>query len=103
MGKALLGVNLRTEAPALTSAVMAALDHIVQGVKSPDLLPGFIPTPERRRFRQAMQTLDRAVQEIIQAHKNPAERPGGAGSSLLAAMLRAQDGESPDDRPAGTR
>ncbi len=94
LGKALLGVDLRTEAPALTSAVLTALDHVVNGLKSPDVLPNFIPTPRKRRFRQALARLDAAVQEIIQAHRRPDYQPGPVGD-LLDTMLRALEGDTP--------
>lgn len=94
LGKALLGVDLRTEAPALTSAVLTALDHVVNGLKSPDVLPNFIPTPRKRRFRQALARLDAAVQEIIQAHRKSDYQPGAVGD-LLDTMLRSPEGETP--------
>ena len=89
LGKALLGVDLRTEAPVLTSAVLVALDHVIGGVKSPDILPKFIPTPSRRAFQQALRTLDGAVQEIIQARRGADTRP--ANGDLLDMMLHATD------------
>ena len=96
LGRALLGVDLRREAPALTSAVLVALDHIVLGLKSPSLLPGWVPTPRQRRFELAMRALDSAVQDIIRAHR---ARSGGEGSSLLDVMLRStDDGEGMSDQ-----
>lgn len=93
LGKALLGVDLRTEAPALTSAVLTALDHVVNGLKSPDVLPAFLPTPRKRRFRLALARLDAAVQEIIQAHRRPDYQPGPIGD-LLDTMLRAPEDDT---------
>ncbi len=95
LGKALLGVDLRIEAPDLTAAVLAALDHIVSQVKKPSLLPGFVPTAERSRFQQSMIRLDRAVDEIIMAHRNASNQPGGARNDLLTALLSAAEGEAP--------
>jgi cytochrome P450 len=89
LGKALLGVDLRTEAPALTSAVLVALDHIVNGIKSPNILPGFLPTPSRRAFQRALRTLDGAVQEILQARRKAG--PSHASGDLLDMMLHATD------------
>ncbi len=92
LGKALLGVDLRTEAPVLTSAVLVALDHIVNGMKNPEILPGFVPTPARRKFQQALRTLDGAVAEIIAARRGAT----GAGESYLVDMLlRAPEGGAP--------
>ncbi len=90
LGKALMGVDLRTEAPALTSAVLVALDHVVHSFKSPDILPGFLNTPRHRKFRQAMKTLDGAVQEIIDSHR--AKNDGSIDAkSLLDVMLYSTD------------
>lgn len=92
LGKALLGVDLRTEAPALTSAVLVALDHVVHSFKSPDILPGFIKTERRKKFKEAMITLDAAVQEIIDYHRK--EHQGNVDAqSLLDVMLYSMDDE----------
>ena len=93
LGQALLGIDLRAQAPQLTAAVMAALDHVVRGVKSPALLPAFIPTREQRRFQRALRALDAAAQEIIQANRHPAGGAGEARGALLDALLCPADGE----------
>jgi len=90
LGKALLGVDLRTEAPILTSAVLVALDHVVHSFKSPDILPAFIKTPRRRKFKQAMDTLDKAVKEIINHHRSKNDGTMDA-KSLLDVMLYSTD------------
>lgn len=90
LGKALLGVDLRTEAPTLTSAVLVALDHVVHSFKSPDILPAFLRTPRRQKFRQAMETLDDAVQEIIDHHRAKKDDSIDA-KSLLDVMLYSKD------------
>lgn len=54
LGKALMGVDQRTVAPTLTSDVLVALGHVVHSFKSPDILPGFLNTPRRKKFKQAM-------------------------------------------------
>ncbi len=90
LGKALLGVDLRTEAPILTSAVLVALDHVVHSFKSPDVLPAFFSTPRRRKFKQAMKILDGAVQEIISHHRRKKDASVDA-KSLLDVMLYSTD------------
>lgn len=94
LGKALLGVDLRTDAPELTSAVLVALDHIVENLKSPSILPSFLPSARRQRFRKAVQRLDLAVQNIIDTYRAASADPG-AQSSLLYALLNAGDGSAP--------
>jgi len=90
LGKALLGVDLRTEAPILTSAVLVALDHVVHSFKSPDVLPAFFNTPRHRKFKQAMKTLNDAVQEIIDHHRSKSGSSVDA-KSLLDVMLYSTD------------
>lgn len=94
LGKALLGVDLRTDAPELTSAVLVALDHIVENLKSPSILPSFLPSARRQRFRKAVQRLDLAVQNIIDTYRAASADPG-TQSSLLYALLNAGDGSAP--------
>lgn len=90
LGKALLGVDLRTEAPQLTSAVLVALDQVVSSFKSPDILPVFINTPRRKQFKEAVDKLDQAVQEIIQQHRQKFDGSIDA-KSLLDVMLFSED------------
>ncbi|HSM23378.1 MAG TPA: cytochrome P450, partial [Anaerolineaceae bacterium] len=90
LGKALLGVDLRTEAPQLTSAVLTALDHVVNSFKSPDILPSFIISPHRKKFKEAVHKLDQAVHEIIQNHRQQFEGSVDA-KSLLDVMLYSED------------
>ena len=99
LGKALLGVDLRTEAPQLTSAVLVALDQVVSSFKSPDILPGFINTPRRKQFKEAVDKLDQAVQEIIQQHRQKFDCSFDA-KSLLDVMLFSEDdhGETMTDQ-----
>jgi cytochrome P450 len=88
LGKALLGVDLSGEAPALTAAVLTVLDHVVGQVKSPPGAPGFIPTSQNRRFRAAMHTLDQAVADIVENHR----RSGSPQGDLLSLLMQAGEG-----------
>jgi cytochrome P450 len=97
LGKALLGVDLSREAPTLTAAVTIALDHIVNQLKSPRLLPGFIPTRANRQFQQAIRTLNQAVQEIIDKHVPGATETSDLLSLLITAGEKA-DGPGMDAR-----
>jgi cytochrome P450 len=100
LGRALLGVNLAAEAPALAAAVVTALDHIVAQLKSPPGVPGFIPTPANRRFRAAMRTLDQAVAEIVENHRRGDFPPG----DLLSLLLQpGDDGDTPAMPPRQLR
>ena len=52
-------------------------------------LPGFIPTPARRRTRRAIERLDRIVYGIIAARRASGEDRG----DLLSTLLHAQDAD----------
>jgi cytochrome P450 len=86
LGKAVLGVDLEREAPALTEAVTIVLDHVVEQLKSPPAIPHFIPTRANRRYRSALGTLDQAVLEIIAAHR---QEPHSTQGDLLDLMIQA--------------
>ena len=92
LGKALLGVDLRREAPALTQAVVTVLDHIVGQVKAPPGMPAFIPTPSNRRFQAALRSLDTAVDEMIAAHQ---KMGSDAPDDLLSLLIGGQPAMSP--------
>ncbi|UPV73665.1 cytochrome P450 [Halorussus limi] len=93
VGRALFGVDLRDDSERVGEAlevVMAASEFSLT-----DLLPEAIPTPGRRRFENAVETLDRVVAEIIAERKrNPTD--DDVVSMLLAA--RDEEGEGMTDR-----
>lgn len=94
---ALFSVDISDQANQLGQAFRTALNYVYYRLNTPLALPTWIPTPKNRHFRQAKQTLDRVVLEIIQARRqDPALRP-----DLLSMLLAAQDedtGESMSDR-----
>jgi cytochrome P450 len=92
LGKALLGVDLRREAPALTQSVVTVLDHIVGQVKAPPGVPVFIPTLANRRFQAALRTLEQAVDEMIAAHQ---QMGADAPDDLLSLLIGGQTVMSP--------
>ncbi|UPV99715.1 cytochrome P450 [Halorussus gelatinilyticus] len=93
VGRALFGVDLRDD----SERVGEALETVMAGAEFSltDLLPEAIPTPGRRKFEQAVETLDRVVAEIVAERKrNPTE--DDVVSMLLAA--RDEEGEGMTDR-----
>jgi cytochrome P450 len=60
-------------------------------------LPGWIPTPARRRYRAAVEQLDRIVYDIIAARRRSGEDRGDLLSILLAAR-DADDGSRMTDQ-----
>ena len=91
VGKALFSIDLRTDAPRLTRAVLTALDHVIYRAQNPFAPPDWAPLPRNLRFRRALAELDAAVYDILSARQ--AERV--EGDDLLGMLLRArsEDGQ----------
>lgn len=87
VGKALFSIDLRTQAPRLTSAVLTALDHVIFRAQNPFALPDWAPIPRNLAFRRALKMLDGAVYEIMQERKQAAD----PGNDLLGMLLSAHD------------
>jgi cytochrome P450 len=87
VGKALFSIDLSQKAHALTGAVMTALDYIMYQARSLIVPPLFLPTPRNLHFRQAIQTLDQAVDEIISSRRRLAD----PGDDLLGMLLKGRD------------
>lgn len=90
VGQALFGIDLRRDAPALTHAVLTALDHIVHRARHPFTPPAWVPTAANRRFAAALAALDRAVLELLGARR----RRAAEERDVLGLLLAARD---PDD------
>lgn len=86
VGKALFSIDLRTNAPRLTSAVLTALDHVIYKAQNPFALPDWFPTPQNLAFKRALRQLDQAVLDIVAAR-----RSGEPKDDLLGMLLAAQD------------
>ena len=91
VGRALFGIDLRQDAPALTSAVITALDHIVHKARQGISLPDSFPTPGNLRFQRALRTLDQAVYAILNARRAQPTPQGEQGQDLLNMLLQARD------------
>ncbi|WP_137286821.1 cytochrome P450 [Halorussus salinisoli] len=93
VGRALFGVDLRDE----SVRVGEALEVVMAGSEFSltDLLPEAIPTPGRRRFDAAVETLERVVARIVRERKrNPTDE------DVVSMLLSARDeaGEGMSDR-----
>ncbi|MBB5915667.1 cytochrome P450 [Nocardia transvalensis] len=83
VGRALFGVEFGDRAGQVVSVGPAVLSAIFPG--SPEqLLPGWLPTPVRRRLRTAQRVFDSAAADLLE-HAPPA---GGLLAELLAARRR---------------
>ncbi len=87
---ALFSVDISDESDELGRAFRIALDYVYYRLNTPLALPIWIPTPRNLNFRQAKQTLDRVVLDIIQSRRrDPVDR-----HDLLSILLAAQDEET---------
>lgn len=90
VGKALFSIDLRTDAPRLTQAVLTALDHVIYRAQNPFAPPDWLPIPQNLSFRKALRQLDWAVYEIMENRR----RSGQRLNDLLDMLLNACDEES---------
>jgi cytochrome P450 len=94
---ALFSVDISDESNKLGQALRIALEYVYYRLTAPLALPLWIPTPQNLNFRQAKQTLDRVVLEIIQSRRQDPT----VHHDLLSMLLAAQDeetGEGMSDR-----
>jgi cytochrome P450 len=98
-GQALFSVDLLGDAKKVGDAFVETTGYTSKRMQTPFLLPRFVPTPENRRFQQAVQTLDQTIYGMIRARRRLEERgqnpPGAAeAADLLAMLMAARDEES---------
>ena len=93
VGRTLFGVDLRDESERVGEALEVVMARSEFSLT--DLLPEQIPTPGRRRFEQAVETLNQVVARIVrERRRNPTN--DDVVSMLLAA--RDESGEAMSDR-----
>jgi cytochrome P450 len=86
VGHTLFSVDLSSDAGNLVHAVLVALDYIVYRAQTPLALPVVVPTLRNRRFRAALQMLDRAVEHLLADRRAQAN----GHDDLLAMLLEAR-------------
>ncbi len=89
VGQSLFSIDLRTDAPRLTQAVLTALDHVIYRAQNPFAPPDWLPIPQNIAFRKALRQLDQAVYEIMENRR----RSGEIRDDLLAMLMNARDEE----------
>ncbi len=88
IGRTLFGSDLHGRGDDLIQAVLGALDVVVQRVRTPLPVPGWLPTPGNRALAQANSALDDASARLV------AERRSATGQrddDLLGLLLVAVD------------
>jgi cytochrome P450 len=97
LGLTLFSVDISGESDRLGQALRTALEYVYYRLNTPLTLPTWVLTPRNLKFRQAKQTLDEVVLEIIRSRRqNPIEQP-----DLLSILLACRDeetGEGMSDR-----
>ncbi|MFC4359265.1 cytochrome P450 [Halobium salinum] len=89
---ALFGVDLAEDATELEIAFTRVLRHFERISQTYVYLPEWIPTPENMRYRRALDTLEAAVQKIIDAH-----RTGKIGRRTVVTHLLENEGGWSED------
>jgi cytochrome P450 len=87
VAKTLFGVEVEDHAQAMAEALGVVVRFAEHHVESLLPMPTWVPTPGNVRFRRAMRTLDRLVQQIIDERR----RSGAPGGDLLAMLLASRD------------
>jgi len=90
IGKTMLGINVEEYAVDTAQAFTYALEFIVGRTVTIVDVPLFVPTPENRRFKAALHTLDTLIYRIIEERR--AQTDGQA--DLLTMLINARDGET---------
>jgi cytochrome P450 len=95
--RALFSANIQPHVQEIGQAVTEIVEQIVFRFDHPFYPPPIFPTPLNRRYRAAMQALDRIAYELIQQRRSqPVE--GGDLLSLLMEMRDEDTGEGMTDQ-----
>jgi len=90
ISKTMLGINVEEYAVDTAQAFTYALEFIVGRTVTILDVPLFIPTPDNRRFKAALHTLDTLIYRIIEERRAHAD----GQPDLLTALLNAKDEET---------
>lgn len=90
VGQTLFHLDLRADAPEMTSAVLEMLAYVVYRAQNPLALPISVPTPRNRRFQRAMAKLDHIIYKAIAFRRAVGTDLG----DVLSMLLWARDEET---------
>lgn len=91
--RALFGVHQVTDARPLSEAIQTLSHSGISELFKPFSWPLWMPLPSVRKVRHAKQTLDRVIQQHIQARPSANQHDG---EDLLTMLRQARDPEHPD-------
>jgi cytochrome P450 len=89
--QALFSMDPGSQAPHLQSAIDAVMQSTWRTMQSPSQYPLRLPTPTRRRFRNAMGEIDRFLFDLISKRR---EQSGGENQDLLGMLMAARDADT---------
>jgi cytochrome P450 len=88
VGKTLLGFDTRADAERVSDVIEAVMDYMDKQMNSPEgMLPQWIVTPDRFRFRMAIRELDAIIYRIMARCR----AQGTDVDHLLARLMDARD------------
>ena len=90
VGKALFSRDLSDEADRVSQSFEVIRKHMTNRVMSVVKFPASFPTPQNRRFRQALANAERIVYDLI----NERRRGEGNPDDLLSLLMAARDEET---------
>lgn len=97
LGRALFGMDLSADAPAVSGALVPLLRFTIRRARSLVTPPLWVPLPSHREFHRELAQLDQVVYRMIR-ERRAGDRSGG---DLLSTLIRATDehtGEGMSDR-----
>ncbi len=87
VGHALFGTDLSTDAAALATATLDALDVVIARARVPITPPAWMPTPANRRLARANHILDVSVARMITDRRSR----GTASHDMLDLLMEVRD------------
>lgn len=98
IAQTLFGIDVSDQAETLGSAVRVISQTFVSEAANPFQLPDWLPLPKKRRFRQAVRTLDELAWRVIRQRRASGRDEGDLLSMLLLAVDEQGDGRGMSDQ-----
>lgn len=88
VSKTLFDSEVAGDVAEIGAAFDTGIEEIARRIRRPVLLPDWVPTKGNRRYRRAVDRMDRLVYRIIAEHRDERDR-----GDLLSALMQARDEE----------
>jgi cytochrome P450 len=88
VAKTLFDSEVAGDVAEIGAAFDTGIEEIARRIRRPVLLPDWLPTRGNRRYRRAVDRMDRLVYRIIAEHRDGRDR-----GDLLSALIQARDEE----------